>query len=212
MDMELLEGFHLVDGNLCTPQGFYMDTFEYLLDGLVGCVTILVADNPCTVAFKYPERLELNSLSNSQRLERTRGIAQAVVVGITNDTIPPHFETLTQDLAIQLNLYDEDFLLDFATVGLPHGETSFAIQFDICGVACSLGILKRGSTVYITTDVAITHSMIYTAICELYYRSNVEDTFCIVASGQAGNMVITKCNYIFNIFKKALNCVIMNLY
>jgi hypothetical protein len=211
MDMELLEGFHLVDGDLCTPQGFYLDAFEYLVDGLVGCVTILVADNPCTVAFKYPERLELNSLENSQRLERTRGIAQAVVVGITKDTIPPHLDELTKDLAIQLNLYDENFLLNFATVGLT-SENSFAIQFDICGVACSLGILKRGGTVYITTDVAITHNMICTAINELYYQSNVDDTFCIVASGQAGNMVITKCNYIFNIFKKALNCVIMNLY
>lgn len=208
MDMKLF------DGDICTPQGFIIDTFECYLNGLISYISVLIADNPCTVAFKYPENLENVNISNIHSLESTKGIAQAIIINVSNNVFFKYDEDFNKCISNQLGLYDENFLLNFVLNNLNEldSKITFAIQFNICGVVCNLGILKYHGVIYITTDVAITHDMIDLALNDIYYKINIKDIFCVMASGKAGNMAITKCNYNFNTFKKALNFVVMNLY
>lgn len=203
-------GMELLVGGICTPQGFTVDTFECSLDGLVNHTSVLVADNPCTVAFESPPALQ--NLPNVTRLQLTKGIAQAIVLDTSSDCTHC-YGTHMECVSNQLGLYDENFLLHFTSGdNPPKSETrAFAIHFEVCGVDCTLGILRYGMVVYVTTDVAITHDMIALAIAEVYYRVATGSTLCVMASGLAGNMAITKRNYNFNTFTKALNLAVTNL-
>jgi hypothetical protein len=204
MDMELF------DGDICTPQGFIIDTFECCLNNLTSYAHVLVADNPCTVAFKYPENVESTVRENVTSLKNTKGIAQAFIIEIAQ-----HDTDFIKNIYNLLGLYDENFLLNFSidrdSTNSTNKDKAFAIQFYICGVDCTLGVLKYGNNVYITTDVAITHDMIDLALNDIYYQVSINGTLCVIASGIAGNRAITKCNYNFNTFKKALNLAVENL-
>lgn len=206
MDMKLFEGFNAINGDLCTPQGFIVNTFEYQFNGLVSDISILIANNPCIVAFKCSNQVN-NSICNFEHLQSTKGIAQAVVINA-----PKNFWDFAEDISHQLGLYNENFLLAFTSKEFKSNCLEFAIQFDICGVLCYFGILRFGDDIYITTDVAITYDMLSSALNDVCYTLNDMSMLCVVASGQAGNMAITKNNYIFNVFKDALQCVIDNLY
>lgn len=206
MDMKLLEGFNAIDGDLCTPQGFILDTFEYQFNGLVNDISILVADNPCIVAFKCFSNAG-NNVYNFKHLQDTRGIAQAVVIDA-----PKNFWDFAQDVSHQLGLYNENFLLAFGSNGFISNRSEFAIQLDICGVTCYFGISRFSDCVYITSDVAITYDMLSLALNDINYSLIDSSMVCIVTSGQAGNMAITKDNYLFNVFKEALQCIIDNIY
>jgi hypothetical protein len=204
MDMKLF------DGDICTPQGFIIDTFECYLNNLTSYANVIVADNPCTVAFKYSESLKNAVSKNVTSLKSTKGIAQAIIIEITQYDID-----FVKNIYNLLGLYDENFLLNFAldidSTNPKDYTKGFAIQFNICGVDCTLGVLKYGSNVYVTTDVAITHDMIDLALNDIYYQVNINGTLCVIASGIAGNRAITKCNYNFNTFKKALDLAVTNL-
>lgn len=199
MDMKLVEGLSVLEGSLCTPQGFVLDTVEYQSDGTVSGVPILVADNPCIVSF-CGEGCE----ANLERLRATKGVAQAVLMDVPSSV---YAEGFLQDVANGLGLYDDDFLLAFVSDGAPATPTEYAVRVDVCGVACYLGVSQRGGSVYVTTDVAITYAMLNLV---LQYLS-VDYTLCVMASGQAGNMAITKENYTFNVFKEALRSVVERL-
>lgn len=209
MDTKFFEDFHIIEGNICTPQGFIVDTFDCDINGLMTEVSIIMSDNPCTIAFNCPKYLQIDNAVSYQQLEDTKGIAQAVVLESSIEL--SNYVDFKTDISNILGLYDDNFLISFRGSNQCFSKNClhFAMRFDICGVECSFGILKYNDVVYITTDVAITHSMIDFALKDVSLNDNI---LCVMASGQAGNMVITKDNYIFNIFKKALQCVVDNLY
>jgi len=224
MNMKLLEGFNLVKGNLCTPCGFALDTFDYQLDCSNGSLSILMADNLCTVACEcssYFQNTDFFTI-NEENLIKTKGISQAIIITISKnvfyncDSVRKVYKTISNELG----LYDENILIapmsDVTTsidenFNILSNSSNFAVKFDICGIDCYIGVLKYQKFICITTDVAITHDMLKLALKDIY-RQCFNGLLVIMASGQAGNMAITKDNYIFNIFKKALNFTVMNLY
>lgn len=205
MNMKLFEGLNAINGDICTPQGFIVDTFECQFNGLMDSISILFADNPCIVAFKCSNSVG-NSVFNLERLQDTKGIAQAIVLNA-----PLNFWDFAEDVSHQLGLYNENFLLAFISNGIGSNCVELAFQFDICGVICYFGVLKFNNYVFITTDVAITYDMLSCTLNSISYNVNSVDVLCVVASGQAGNMAITKDNYILKVFKDALQCVMNNL-
>lgn len=208
MDTKFFEDFNIIEGNICTPQGFMVDTFECDINGLIAEISIIMSDNPCIVAFNCPKYLEMSNIATYQQLNSTKGIAQAVVLESSIELLD--YVDFKRDISNILGLYDDNFLISFRGSNQSLKDClHFAMRFNICGVECSFGILRYNSVVYVTTDVAITHSMINFALKDVSLNDNI---LCVMASGQAGNMVITKDNYTFNVFKNALQYVVDNLY
>lgn len=106
-----------------------------------------------------------------------------------------------------------------------------AVAFEIDGVECRLGGIAKGSgmihpnmatmLVFITTDTAISPSLLQKALSEDVKTSfnmisvdgdtSTNDMVSIMANGLAGNKMIAEEGPEFNIFKKALNEVTVNL-
>ena len=106
-----------------------------------------------------------------------------------------------------------------------------AVSFEINGVECKLGGIAKGSgmihpnmatmLVFITTDVAISSDMLQKALSEDVKTSfnmisvdgdtSTNDMVSVLANGMAGNKEITEECDEFEIFKKALNTVTVNL-
>ena len=110
-------------------------------------------------------------------------------------------------------------------------EKECAVEFEIKGKKCKIGGIAKGSgmihpnmatlLVFITTDTAISGDMLNKAIKEDVKNSfnmvsvdgdtSTNDMMAIMASGIAGNEVIDKEGENYEIFKKALNMVTINL-
>lgn len=106
-----------------------------------------------------------------------------------------------------------------------------AVAFEIDGVECRLGGIAKGSgmihpnmatmLVFITTDTSISPSLLQKALSEDVKTSfnmisvdgdtSTNDMVSIMANGLAGNKMIAEEGPEFNIFKKALNEVTVNL-
>lgn len=106
-----------------------------------------------------------------------------------------------------------------------------AITFEIGGKQCVIGGIAKGSgmihpnmatmLVFVTTDVAISSSMLQKALSNDVKTSfnmisvdgdtSTNDMVCVLANGLAGNDQITEDGEEFEIFKKALNEVTVNL-
>lgn len=110
-------------------------------------------------------------------------------------------------------------------------QKEIAVSFEIGGVTCKIGGIAKGSgmihpnmatmLVFITTDVAISSSMLQKAL-----SSDIQNTFnmvsvdgdtstndmvCVLANGMAGNKEITADGEDFDMFMKALNTVTVHL-
>ncbi len=110
-------------------------------------------------------------------------------------------------------------------------EKSVAVSFEIGGKTCTIGGIAKGSgmihpnmatmLVFITTDCAISSSMLQTAlstdITSTFNMVSVDgdtstnDMVCVLANGLAGNDEITAAGEAFDAFMKALNTVTMDL-
>lgn len=110
-------------------------------------------------------------------------------------------------------------------------EKSVAVSFEIGGKTCTIGGIAKGSgmihpnmatmLVFITTDCAISSSMLQTAlstdITSTFNMVSVDgdtstnDMVCVLANGLAGNDEITAAGEDFDAFMKALNTVTMDL-
>ena len=106
-----------------------------------------------------------------------------------------------------------------------------AVEFELGGKTCHIGGIAKGSgmihpnmatmLVFLTSDVAITPSMIKKALSgdikKTFNMMSVDgdtstnDTVALLANGLAGNPKITEEGEDFNIFMKALNTVNMDL-
>ena len=226
MSMKLLEGFNRIKGDICTPNGFTLDTFDYQLDCLNGSLSILIADNLCTVACQCSTNLDNMSFVNinQEHIQATKGISQAIIMTVSKNIFMGlnDVKFIYKSICDGLCLDDENVLVTpLADVNTYIDESfniisnsiNYAIQFNIGGIDCYIGVLKYQKFMCITTDVAITHDMLNVALNGLYEQSSKNVDFIIImASGQAGNMAITKDNYIFNIFKNALRLVVADFY
>ncbi len=106
-----------------------------------------------------------------------------------------------------------------------------AVKFDIGGKSCHLGGMAKGSGMihpnmattlnFITTDAAISSEMLQKALSEVVkitYNclsvdgdTSTNDMVCVMANGLAENEEITAENEAFEVFKKALYTVMMNM-
>ena len=106
-----------------------------------------------------------------------------------------------------------------------------AVEFEIDGVKCRLGGMAKGSGMihpnmattlnFLTSDVAISPNMIKEALSEVVKITynclsidgdqSTNDTATLMANGLAGNQEIVKIDASYEIFKKALYIVMMNL-
>ena len=102
---------------------------------------------------------------------------------------------------------------------------SVAVEFAIGDKKCRIGAIAKGvgmvcpnmatNLIFLTSDVAITHEMLQSALSEDVKSSfnmisvdgdqSTNDTCCILANGLAGNEPIDSKGKNFNVFKKALN-------
>jgi glutamate N-acetyltransferase/amino-acid N-acetyltransferase len=107
----------------------------------------------------------------------------------------------------------------------------FAFEFALGGKVCKIGGISKGSGMihpdmatllaFITTDAAISPEMLHSALSDAndmsYSRMSVDgdtstnDMACIMASGMAGNDVITGEGEDYEIFFNALCAVMLNL-
>ena len=106
-----------------------------------------------------------------------------------------------------------------------------AVEFKLGDKICHLGGMAKGSGMihpnmattlnFITTDAAISSEMLQKALSEIVkvtYNclsvdgdTSTNDMVCVMANGLAGNDEITAEGENFEIFKKALNTVMMNM-
>ncbi|MBR7186646.1 MAG: bifunctional glutamate N-acetyltransferase/amino-acid acetyltransferase ArgJ [Clostridia bacterium] len=106
-----------------------------------------------------------------------------------------------------------------------------AVSFELGGVRCTIGAIAKGvgmicpnmatMLAFVTTDVAISPAMLQKALSEDVKSSmnmlsvdrdtSTNDTFCIMASGLAGNREITAAGKDFTAFQKALHQVTVAL-
>lgn len=106
-----------------------------------------------------------------------------------------------------------------------------AVSFLINGVTCHIGGMAKGSGMihpnmattlnFVTTDVAIAPELVQKALSEIVkvtYNclsidgdTSTNDMVCILANGLAGNAVIDAEGEHYEIFKKALYIVLMNM-
>ena len=106
-----------------------------------------------------------------------------------------------------------------------------AVEFEIGGVKCRMGGIAKGSgmihpnmatmLVFITTDAAITPSLLQQAISgdvkdtfnmlSIDGDTSTNDTCVVMANGMAGNKIINREDEAFEEFMKALNTVNVNL-
>lgn len=110
-------------------------------------------------------------------------------------------------------------------------KKEMAVQFEIDGKICTVGGMAKGSGMihpnmattlnFITTDLAISSELIQKALSEVVkvtYNclsvdgdTSTNDMISVMANGLAGNTYIDSENEAYNIFKKALYEVLMNL-
>lgn len=110
-------------------------------------------------------------------------------------------------------------------------KKEMAVQFKIDGKVCTVGGMAKGSGMihpnmattlnFITTDLAISSELIQKALSEVVkvtYNclsvdgdTSTNDMISVMANGLAGNTYINSENEAYNIFKKALYEVLMNL-
>ena len=106
-----------------------------------------------------------------------------------------------------------------------------AVKFEIGGKSCHLGGMAKGSGMihpnmattlnFITTDAAISSEMLQKALSDVVkitYNclsvdgdTSTNDMVCVMANGLAENEEITTENEAFEVFKKALYTVMMNM-
>ena len=117
---------------------------------------------------------------------------------------------------------------DFAAEAIMTTDTvkkSISIEFEIDGKKCAMGAIAKGvgmvcpnmatNLIFLTTDVAITPTMLQKALSEDVKDSfnmvsvdgdqSTNDTCCIMANGLAGNKLIDSIGADYNKFRKALN-------
>ena len=110
-------------------------------------------------------------------------------------------------------------------------DKQVAVQFEINGKTCTLGGMAKGSGMihpnmattlnFITTDVNISVDMLQKALSEVVETTynclsvdgdtSTNDMVSVMANGLAGNYEITSGGENFEIFKKALYAVMMNM-
>lgn len=130
-----------------------------------------------------------------------------------------------QQLVRELGPNSSDAAMAIMTTDTRVKEIAFS--FEISGKTCHIGGIAKGSgmihpnmatmLVFITTDVAISHTMLQSAL-----SSNVKDTFnmisidgdtstndmvCVLANGAAGNATIIDNDKDYELFKDALDAV-----
>ncbi len=106
-------------------------------------------------------------------------------------------------------------------------KKEIAISFDLGGKQCKMGAIAKGVgminpnmatlLMFVTTDVAISPAMLQKALSQDVRSSlnmlsvdgdtSTNDTFCVLASGKAGNKCIEREGKAFSTFKKALHAV-----
>ncbi len=155
-------------------------------------------------------------------------VASTGVIGqiLPIEPIENHVKALVDGLSADGNGKAANAIMTTDTV-----PKEVAVSFVIQGKECHLGGMAKGSGMihpnmattlnFITSDVAISSELVEKALQEVVkvtYNclsvdgdTSTNDMVCILANGQAGNTEITTENEDYEIFKKALYIVMMNM-
>lgn len=155
-------------------------------------------------------------------------VASTGVIGqiLPIEPIESHVKALVEGLSADGNGKAANAIMTTDTV-----PKEVAVSFKIQGITCHLGGMAKGSGMihpnmattlnFITSDVAISAELVEKALQEVVkvtYNclsvdgdTSTNDMVCILANGKAGNVEITGENGDYEIFKKALYIVMMNM-
>jgi len=155
-------------------------------------------------------------------------VASTGVIGqiLPMEPIASHIDELAQGLSADGNSKAAYAIMTTDTV-----MKEVAVAFEIDGVTCHLGGIAKGSGMihpnmattlnFVTTDVAISSEMVQKALSEIVkitYNclsvdgdTSTNDMVSVMANGLAGNAMISEEGDNFEIFKKALYIVMMNM-
>ncbi|MBR3646135.1 MAG: bifunctional ornithine acetyltransferase/N-acetylglutamate synthase [Lachnospiraceae bacterium] len=149
-------------------------------------------------------------------------IGQRLSIKPFEDYMKPLVEGLTED---------GNDRVTFAIMTTDTTMKQMAVEFEVGGKKCRLGGMAKGSGMihpnmattlnFITSDIAISAELIQKALSEtvkVTYNclsvdgdTSTNDTLTVMANGLAGNKMIDSENEDYEVFKKALYIVLMNL-
>lgn len=175
------------------------------------------AEKMCTLAAE-----KLNIPEKEVLVASTGVIGQVLPI----EPIESHIEELAERLSPDGNGAAANAIMTTDTV-----PKEVAVSFEIQGKCCHLGGMAKGSGMihpnmattlnFITTDAAVNSAMLQAALDEIVkvtYNclsidgdTSTNDMVCVLANGMAGNTEITEKNEDFEIFRKALYIVMMNM-
>lgn len=151
--------------------------------------------------------------------------------GVIGQILPIEpIENCIEELAAGLS-YDGNEKAATAIMTTDTVKKEVAVEFEVDGKLCRLGGMGKGSGMihpnmattlnFITTDCAVSSDMLRKALSEVvkitYNCLSVDgdqstnDTCVVMANGLAGNAEITSAGEEFEVFKKALYIVMMNI-
>lgn len=155
-------------------------------------------------------------------------VASTGVIGeiLPIEPIENHIKELADGLSYTGNEKAATAIMTTDTV-----KKEVAVQFEIDGVKCTVGGMAKGSGMihpnmattlnFVTTDLAISSELLQKALSEIVkvtYNclsidgdTSTNDMVSVMANGMAGNEKITEENENYEIFKKALYEVLMNM-
>lgn len=155
-------------------------------------------------------------------------VASTGVIGqiLPIEPIETHIEALVNGLSYDGNAKAVNAIMTTDTV-----PKEVAVTFQLGDTTCTLGGMAKGSGMihpnmattlnFVTTDVAISSELIQKALSEvtqITYNclsidgdTSTNDMVCVMANGLASNVEITAEDENYEIFKKALYIVMMNM-
>ena len=155
-------------------------------------------------------------------------VASTGVIGevLPIEPIASHIGELTADMRAEYHAKAANAIMTTDTV-----KKEFAVSFEIDGRECHMGGMAKGSGMihpnmattlnFVTTDADITSELLQSALSEVVkvtYNclsvdgdTSTNDMICLLANGEAGNPRIQEEGQGYEILKKALYLVLMNL-
>lgn len=155
-------------------------------------------------------------------------VASTGVIGeiLPIEPIESHIKELAEGLSHTGNEKAATAIMTTDTV-----KKEVAVQFELKGVKCTVGGMAKGSGMihpnmattlnFVTTDLAISSALLQKALSEIVkvtYNclsidgdTSTNDMISVMANGLAGNAEITEENADYEVFKKALYEVLMNM-
>ena len=155
-------------------------------------------------------------------------VASTGVIGeiMPIEPIAAHIGELVSDMRAEYHEKAANAIMTTDTV-----KKEFAVQFELDGKTCRMGGMAKGSGMihpnmattlnFVTTDAAVDAGLLQKALREVVkvtYNclsvdgdTSTNDMVCVLANGEAGNSKIQKEGEDYEVFKKALYLVLMNM-